>query len=414
LKRNHNEQSRESRILGEIDFGAHVEADTLTHVLRDRHLASFGQSMRPVRAQGSHSAINFNNTCYDPTHMVATAAGVTCFSRRRPRTSPVFETFWHFAAERQRIFHARAARSSPPWTLDPILATYRFTNAYRAADRVSQFLINEVIPGSSAEPVDVLFRTLLFKVFNRVSTWRALDEELGPLHASEFNPKACAEVLSRQRQLGRQVYSAAYIMPMPAMPGATAKHEAHLALLGDLLTTGTLRSLLEARKLGDVYVVLTQVPSFGPFLAFQFSIDLNYSPVMSHSEMDFVIAGPGARSGIQKCFTDLDGMSYEDVIRDTCERAGHEFSERGLDFEDLWGRPLQLIDCQNLFCEVDKYARVAHPEAVGTGRIRIKQRYSVDPHPVGYGFPTRWRVTVPEWARWVNSAEPVRVSQLAR
>ncbi len=123
--------------------------------------------------------------------------------------------------------------------------------AYRAADRVSQFLINEVIPGSSAEPVDVLFRTLLFKVFNRVSTWRALDEELGPLHASEFNPKACAEVLSRQRQLGRQVYSAAYIMPMPAMPGATAKHEAHLALLGDLLTTGTLSSLLEARSLRE-------------------------------------------------------------------------------------------------------------------------------------------------------------------
>src|SRR5258707_9985183 len=39
-------------------------------------------------------------------------------------------------------------------------------------------------------------------------------------------------------------------------------------------------------------------------------------------------------------------------------------------------RRLQLIDCQNLFCEVDKYARVAHPNIAGrTGRTRIKQKF---------------------------------------
>jgi len=321
----------------------------------------------------------------------------------------VFETYWRFAAERQRIFHSRAAGSAPPWTTDPILAAHRFTNAYRGADRVSQFLINEVIPGSSAVPVDVLFRTLLFMIFNRVSTCLTLEHEVGPLHAAEFDARACADVLSRQRKLGRRVYSAAYIMPMPAMSGATAKHEAHLALLTDLLASGMFYRLLEAPSLRDVYMVLSQTPSFGPFLAFQYSIDLNYSPVMSHSEMDFVVAGPGARSGIHKCFMDLDGMSYEDVIRYTCERAEYEFSDRGLDFKGLWGRSLHLVDCQNLFCEVDKYARVAHPEAVGSGRIRIKQRYSVDSHPVGYGFPARWKVTVPEWALWVSAAEPERV-----
>jgi 5-hmdU DNA kinase-like protein len=340
--------------------------------------------------------------------VIGTAVGLTSFSHRRPRASPVFNTYWRFAAERQRIFHARAAGSEPPWTSDPILAAHRFTNAYRAADRVSQFLINEVIRGSSADQVDVLFRTLLFKVFNRVSTWRTLEAELGQLHASGFDLRACADVLRRARESGRQVYSAAYIMPMPAVPGATAKHEAHLALITDLLANETFDRLLEAPSLRDVYLLLFQVPSFGPFLAFQFAIDLNYSPAMSHSEMEFVIAGPGARSGIHKCFTDLDGMSYEDVIRYTCERADEEFAERGLEFTDLWGRPLQLVDCQNLFCEVDKYARVAHPEAVGcSGRIRIKQRYAVDPRPLRYGFPTRWKMTVPEWARWVGAADAI-------
>jgi hypothetical protein len=335
--------------------------------------------------------------------MIAAGGSLTTLQNRHPRATKIFDTYWRFAAERQKIFHARVAGSSPPWTGDPILLAHRFTNSYRAADRVSQYLINEVIPGSSSESVDVLFRTLLFKVFNRVRTWSTLESALGELHAVEFDPKECATVLARARESGQRIYSAAYIMPMPAVPGANAKHEAHLSLIWNLLVSGTFDRILEASTLRDVYVLLSAVPSFGPFLAFQFTIDLNYSSALNHSEMEFVVAGPGARSGIDKCFSDLDGMSYEDIIRYTCDRANEEFSERGLEFADLWGRPLQLVDCQNLFCEVDKYSRVAHPEAVGrSSRTRIKQRYSVDPHPVRYGFPTRWNVTVPDWARWVS------------
>jgi hypothetical protein len=92
-----------------------------------------------------------------------------------PSVSPlkpteVFDTYWRFAAERQEIFFARAAGLPPPWTEDDILARFKFTNAYRAADRVSQFLIRRVIyradlPGSADE---VFFRTILFKLFNRI------------------------------------------------------------------------------------------------------------------------------------------------------------------------------------------------------------------------------------------------------
>lgn len=42
-----------------------------------------------------------------------------------------------------------------------------------------------------------------------------------------------------------------------------------------------------------------------------------------------------------------------------------QFERLGIQFESLSGRRLQLIDCQNLFCEVDKYARRAHPDVRG-------------------------------------------------
>jgi len=48
-----------------------------------------------------------------------------------------------------------------------------------------------------------------------------------------------------------------------------------------------------------------------------------------------------------------------------------------------------------LFCEVDKYARVAHPEIKGiSGRERIKQRYSPVREEVTAWFPPKWGVNL--------------------
>ena len=54
-----------------------------------------------------------------------------------------------------------------------------------------------------------------------------------------------------------------------------------------------------------------------------------------------------------------------------------EFERLNIDFNNLWGRDLQLIDCQNIFCEVDKYTRVEYPRIHGhSQRIRVKQKYN--------------------------------------
>jgi len=107
--------------------------------------------------------------------------------------------------------------------------------------------------------------------------------------------------------------------------------------------------------------------------------------------MEFVVPGPGARDGIRKCFSDLGGLNEADIIRMVADRQQIEFERLGIEFKSLWGRPLQLIDCQNLFCEVDKYARHAHPDVVGiTGRTRIKQVFRSTPLPIEYWYPPKW------------------------
>jgi hypothetical protein len=304
--------------------------------------------------------------------------------------TPAFQSYWTLAAERQQIFFRRLRGETPPWTDDPVLVANRFTNAYRASDRVSQYLINEVIYAPKTDARSTVLRVLLFKIFNRVTTWQHLESTVGRITTDTFDAGSFSRLLDARMATGERLYSAAYIMPSPKL-GEARKHANHLRLLDALLVDGTVDRLIEASSLCELYSLLVDIHSFGPFLAFQFAIDLNYSELFGFSEMDFVVAGPGAHDGIAKCFTNAGDLPAEDVIRAVTEGADAHFADAEVEFESLWGRPLQLIDCQNLFCEVSKYARVAHPELTGrSGRTQIKQRYTPTSVPLRVGYPPKW------------------------
>jgi hypothetical protein len=319
---------------------------------------------------------------------------ISLIKRRLPTPSVVFDTYWRFAVERQAMYFRRLKGQAAPWTEDRVLREHRFTNAYRASDRVSQYLIRHVLYRSDAGVRDTVLRALLFKIFNKIETWEFLQEALGEVGESTFSPSHINGLLMRALDSGASIYSAAYIMPSgPASIRQPRKHVMHLALLQDLLRDQLPERLAEAKGMAEAYRLLLALPSIGPFLAYQFATDLNYSSHFDWSEMEFVMPGPGARDGIRKCFSDLGDYSEADVIRWVSERQGEECAARGLNFKSLWGRPLQLIDCQNLFCEVDKYARVVHPEIAGrTGRMRIKQRFLAKGIVDVPWFPPKWGI----------------------
>lgn len=75
------------------------------------------------------------------------------------------------------------------------------------------------------------------------------------------------------------------------------------------------------------------------------------------------------------------------------DRQDTEFAARGPDFNGLFGRSLQAIDVQNLFCETDKYCREALPE-LKSARTCIKAKFSPSADPVEAYFPPKWNVSV--------------------
>lgn len=310
---------------------------------------------------------------------------------RKLVASKVLGSYWFVASERQRIYHGKLDGQPGPWSADPILTAHRFTNAYRAADRVSQDLIR-VQYGGPQDPENILLRTLLFRFFNKPETWCLIEEAVGVVSTGTFDIGVLDGLLEDAMGRGERVYSPAYIIPPPPF-GARRKHLNHLRLIEHILASGAGKEIAGASSLQQVYRILSAYPSLGPFLAFQLTIDLNYSTLIDFDENEFVVAGPGARSGIAKCFLDTDGFGPEDVIRWMVDHQEDEFERYGLDFQDLFGRPLKMIDCQNLFCETDKYARVAHPEAAGIGaRVRIKQRYVPGRAVAAPFFPPKWGI----------------------
>ena len=320
--------------------------------------------------------------------------GPIVFSKLLPlKTTIVYDTYWKFAAERQNVFIRRFLKENPPWTEDPIIKQFKFTNAYRVADRVSQYLIRNVIYKGDQSIEELFFRIILFKIFNRISTWQILEDKLKEITYKSFTIKAYDRILSDAFKSGYKIYSAAYIMPSGGRNGGKRKHRMHLELLNFMMSDRAPAKLSECKSMGKAFDILRSYPTIGDFLAFQYVTDINYSICTEFSEMEFVVPGPGAKDGIRKCFSDFGGLTENEIIKVVTERQENEFQERGIKFKKLFGRPLQLIDCQNLFCEVDKYSRVRHPDFISsTGRKKIKQKFQMNPTTINYMFPPKWGI----------------------
>jgi thymidylate kinase len=364
-------------------------AETLAEIVSNQNINEGASSSNgPI---GNFNRDNQSQLSLDDTPNFAVAPlGFTRIAPAKPTV--VFETYWRFAAERQAIFFRRLGGAPPPWTNDPVLLEYKFTNSYRASDRVSQYLMRHVIYEGKQSAEEIFFRIVLFKFFNRIETWELLRNELGTISFAEYSFERYDAILNRALSEKSPIYSAAYIMPSGGSSQVSnKKHQMHLRLLEQMMRNELPARLADASSMRKAFELLRSYPTIGDFLAYQYVTDLNYSTLINFSEMEFVVPGPGARDGIRKCFSDLGGLNESEIIKVVADRQQGEFDHLGLEFQSLWGRPLQLIDCQNVFCEVDKYARINHPDIMGiTGRTRIKQRYRINRAPISVWYPPKW------------------------
>ena len=149
--------------------------------------------------------------------------------------------------------------------------------------------------------------------------------------------------------------------------------------------------IIKAKTMKEAFDLIKEYPLIGNFMAYQLVTDINYSNVTDFSECEFTVAGPGSERGIKKCFISTGNLSKEDIIKYMYDHQEEEFKRLNLKFNKIGKRPLQYIDCQNIFCELDKYCREKVPNII-SNRTKIKKKYIQKSKKIDYFYPPKWNI----------------------
>lgn len=329
-----------------------------------------------------------------------------------------FDYYLYWISERMNIFWRRyednpiriessksifEKQDKKIWSEDKIFQDYKFTNVYRCLDRVSQYLIKEVIckKGNYSEK-DIIWRILLFKHFNKIETWKLLEKKFNDITYDDSFDQISKYLDSLKDTV---LYSNAYMltssfmkkkstMDMYGIKIGSSKAFSYMKILNFYLKKENYSSIiLKSSSLEDLYRNLIKINTVGNFLAMQYSIDLNYSEVFNFDENEFIIPGPGAIRGIDRCFNGQKRIQdYVEIIKWVQENLDSLLEEKGYNVRFLPNRKPTLIDVQNIFCETDKYMRGIGSIQEGVNGKRIKQNFKESSNKIEYFFPKKWNV----------------------
>jgi hypothetical protein len=291
------------------------------------------------------------------------------------------DAFWNFIVERQSIYHRRVVLGEPqPWTKDPVLKQYFFTNVYRELDKGTVFLIRNLL--KLRDDKDLLFAIMVYRLFNDIDTFRFLMLRCKMTRYGTWDWERASRYLNAYENHGSRVFTDAFTVTGVKFGGFPDKIRNICWLVGNLQrqTPALLTAVKSANSLKRVWQIFNDTQGFGRFLAYELAIDVNYSRLIEFSENDWVNAGPGCKRGIQWIWGERNSsVKWEDYIAYLQIRQQQFIS--GIDRYDEWlgvypGYPLTLRSIEHSLCEFQKYARVKyHTNPDGTPTRSATRKY---------------------------------------
>ncbi|KAI8996543.1 hypothetical protein BD414DRAFT_478341 [Trametes punicea] len=345
-----------------------------------------------VRRKGSSGA-RLHAVDFTPGKRTPPALKVVMIAGRPFHPNLMLDTFFTFVSERHRIHQRRLAGKPPPWTNDTILATYPFTNVFRVYDRVTQYVLRNVIEKGDQGLHEQCFRVMLFRSFNKIETWELLTSHFGDITWRDFNVSAYEDVLLKEHQ-ENALYGHAYIIPSSRL-GGRANASNHLRLVQLMMEEDLPRQLQKLRHLKDAHGRICLFPGMGDFMALQLALDLNMTPHFNYSEDEWVALGPGSLECIRKMFgPSIRGFEFE-ALRYLHESQHTHFARlhiRPPDIPRLPGRTpgLSMVDLEHALCECEKYSRAYHPSIKGKRQRVAKRVFVPRPEPITADVPPHW------------------------
>jgi hypothetical protein len=264
---------------------------------------------------------------------------------------PLLNELVIFATERERIRIRKEKGEPKPWTKDPLLQQYSFTNVHREDDKQSR-LIASGWRGPYAKEPDLWFAMFVARLVNWWPTLREM-EFPAPWNAHNFKT-----VLRAQMAAGEKVFSGAYIINQ-MIKGGTGMPK------GDYLAEFVLGPLWKAREtcrprkddtLESVCERWVQFKGVGGFIAAQVIADMKYvSPLVNASDWyTWAASGPGSRRGLNLVLGRERDTSWEEgawlaALQYLRTQYNTKVGDNSLQ--------VHAQDMQNILCEFSKYKR---------------------------------------------------------
>ena len=282
--------------------------------------------------------------------------------------------FWKYIIKRYNIYLKRKNNESYPWTDDPILLKWKFTNVFREDDPGTIYVIDKIIPNFQNDFQNLLFNVIIYRLYNKINTM----DYIGLQKIDTFD-KQILEVRLRVLSITDKVFTNAFIVSSFAFISRDCDKIGRTCILlekiRDMIPELS-KNILENKDSEFTYNSLLGIPGIGKFLAYQIAVDLGYWNQEIFNEDECVVSGPGCISGIDKLFVDKGELNYEECIQHLCNIQKQGFLDNGYDmnelFKDRKQRYLNLMAMENCLCEISKYLKVYYKK----GRARNKYRFT--------------------------------------
>jgi hypothetical protein len=290
-----------------------------------------------------------------------------------PKTGKTFwDMYFENMVERQNIWYKRVMLGEPaPWTDDPVMGQYHFTNVDRKLDRVTLFYIDNVLPNledTYESKKWLILNTFIYRLFVRPDTWKVIGYIYPETNATDW--ERAKRDLRAYKAAGNTVFTDAYFVndlksANPDRANSSDKTENAICLIQFIIDH--LDELAEfafnpANNMESVVNKFTMIPAIGLFNAYEVCLDLGMAteftgiPFVDWTADYWANVGPGCKKGIDYVFEDLGGMSYTDVVFFVASVYKSELQRLGLEYKYQPGTTeLDLRCIEGWFCESQKY-----------------------------------------------------------
>lgn len=283
------------------------------------------------------------------------------------------EYFIQFVLDRYQVHVNKDVLKLPkPWTKNPVLLDFKFTNIRREHDKTTKYLLDMIEQHKDAPYGNKLMNIVLYRLFNKIETSQLLgwvnfgkyDDDTLRKHLLEAKPGFVyftnAFYTTGMRQGFRRSYPEEEFEPI-VIP----------RVCNDMKTT-IVRAIKQAKTPMEVIEALKQLDGVGNFLSYQMFVDFTYLDEFPWSENEFVVSGPGCMKGLDYLFEDKGGLTHDELmfwLRDNCPITKEQCQELMVDLPE-YDRYMNVMSLENCMCELSKYIRAVE----GTGRPKNKYR----------------------------------------